>query len=152
MLILIRKKYRFDNSWISDFKNMWFPGTCMTIYVGYPWCVTISNSLELVTNDEDHKALRLTVFEFGLLTWIGQNSCALFECKESSKRFSQNTTQPYVLLYFKACGSYQDFRDRVLLLTVFEFGRLTGTLLERRKSSYICLKTLTVKALKRTHP
>ena len=44
---------------------------------------------------------------------------------------------------FKACGSYQDFCDRVLLLTVFEFGRLTDALLEFRKSSK-CLSQDTV--------
>ena len=45
---------------------------------------------------------------------------------------------------FKDCGSYHDFRIRVLLLTVFEFGRLMGTLPEFRKSSkYLSQDTIT---------
>jgi hypothetical protein len=44
---------------------------------------------------------------------------------------------------FKACGSYQDFRDSVLLLSVFELGRLTGALPEFKKSSK-CLSQVTI--------
>ena len=45
---------------------------------------------------------------------------------------------------FKACGSYHDFRARVLLLTVYEFGRLMGTLPEfRRSSTYLSQDTIT---------
>ena len=45
---------------------------------------------------------------------------------------------------FKDCGSYHDFRARVLLLTVFELGRLMGTLPEFRKSSkYLSQDTIT---------
>ena len=44
---------------------------------------------------------------------------------------------------FKACGSYQDFSDSVLLLSVFELGRLTGAFPEFKKSSK-CLSQDTI--------